>query len=185
MYLIPSSPLHKLFLYMTDITCCIKAAFPGNYVEDARWPCVVSHKRGQCYALLCFTSTVYPPSDTSSASMKHILEWCLSKSCSVDGYIWFRGQFWFYVHHQLNEVHHLLRDIHTYATLKFIPLKMQIVPGSNINSVSAEPNYYDSTKAHFASVPLSGCPTLSIKWCDRLTGRWWKISGVCFDHRTC
>lgn len=60
-----------------------------------------------------------------------------------------------------------LWNIHTYATLKFI-LKMQIIPMSNINSVSAEPSYDDSTKAHFASVPLSVCPMLSIKWHDRL-----------------
>lgn len=153
---------------MRLITSCIEAAFPRNYVEDARWPCVVSHKRGQCYALLCFTSTVYPPSDTSSASMKSVLKWCLSKSCSLDGYICFWGQFWFYIPHQLNEAHHLLRDIHTYATLKFILLKMQIFPMSNINSVSAEPNYCDLTKAHFASVPLSGYPMLSMKWCDTL-----------------
>lgn len=181
--------MQKGSLYKTDITSCIKAAFPRNYVGDARWPGVILHKRGQCSALLCFTSTVYPPSDTSSVSMKHILKWCFSKSCSVDGNIYFWGQFSFYIPHQLNEVHHLLWDIHTYATLKFILLKIQIVPMSNINSVSAEPNYHDSIKAHFASVSLSGCPMLSIKWnytlffCQGDSEKW--ISRVCFDHRTC
>lgn len=31
---------------------------------------------------------------------------------------------------------------------------MQIIPMPNIKSVSAEYSYHDSTKAHFASVPL-------------------------------
>lgn len=95
--------------------------------------------------------------------MKH----CLSDVC-LKAALWMatytsEGNSDFYITHQLNEVDHLLWDIHTYSTLKFILVKLHIVPMSNINSVSAESNYHDSTKAHFASVPFSGCPMLFIK----------------------
>ena len=85
--------------------------------------------------------------------------------------------------------HTTLQDIHAYTTAKCILFKMQIVPMSNFNLVSAEPNYQDLTQAYFALVLLSGGPMLTVKWCATYffcQGDWEKlIAGVCFDHRTC
>lgn len=62
---------------------------------------------------------------------------------------------------QLKEVYHFLQVIHVYATTKRILFKMQMVPISNFNLVSAEASYQDLRQAHFALVSISGGPALT------------------------